>query len=161
MWRKKNFCLVWQKIFLKRYEKFLRPNSPCRERVSWESHLSLAIFTGIFSESSAYRELTLHIAAFYCTILLFDETSGLTNWFWYAVTAVKMASGKINVLCSSFCRSVMCKLLSSVCRQRTKCILGWYLCIEFNTICNNEEICVRLLLFPTGLSAKNWFRVFF
>lgn len=73
----------------------------------------------------------------------------LTNWFWYAVTAVKIASGNMKVLCCSLRRSVMWRFPSSVSRHRIKCILGWYLCIEFKTICKIKNI-------PHLLSIEEW-----
>jgi len=59
-----------------------------------------------------------------------------TNWFWYAVTAVKTDSGKTYVRYSSASRSVIgppCSL------HLMRCIRGWYRCMEFSTIWNQRR----------------------
>ena len=62
----------------------------------------------------------------------------LTNWFWYAVTAVKTVSEKIYVRNCSFSRLLIINWLlwcvSWSKRSLIKCIRGWYLCIELRTI---------------------------
>lgn len=135
------------KIFFSDMKKLRasRTNSPRRE--SWPQSRDADI-------QRSFRSLSRVNAAVYKSAVIRPDASGLTSWFWYAVTAVKMASLKTNVLCSSFWRSVMCKLLSSVCLQRTKCILGWYLCIEFSTICNNEKICRSIIASPDEIKRE-------
>lgn len=52
------------------------------------------------------------------------------------MTAVKTVSGNIKVLCCSLVKSVMGPPPSLT---FTRCIRGWYRCIEFNTICGKEN----------------------
>lgn len=62
------------------------------------------------------------------------------NWFWYAVTAVNTVSGKTNVLWSNSCSSFGVVGIFRPGYKRTKCIRGWYRCIEFNTIWNEKKL---------------------
>lgn len=62
----------------------------------------------------------------------------LTSWFWYAVTAVKIVSGKIYDLNSSFSNSVG-DVSVALPDLRTRWIRGWYLCMEFKTICKKKN----------------------
>lgn len=50
-------------------------------------------------------------------------TNLLTNWFWYAVTAVNTHSGNMNVLNSSCSKSVMGALIAPS-RRNTRCMRG-------------------------------------
>lgn len=61
------------------------------------------------------------------------------NWFWYAVTAVNTVSGNTNVLWSNSCNSFGVVGIFRPGYNRTKCIRGWYRCIEFNTIWNQKK----------------------
>ena len=71
----------------------------------------------------------------------------LTSWFWYAVTAVKMVSGKMKVRCFSIFKSVTGTLLDDGSDRRTKWIRGWYRCIEFNTIWKETQSISHCLFF--------------
>ena len=62
----------------------------------------------------------------------------LTCWFWYAVTDINWVSGKIWVLKFSLTFCCIENVWSSF--VLTMCIRGWYLCIEFKTICKREKI---------------------
>lgn len=67
------------------------------------------------------------------------------NWFWYAVTAVNTVSGKTKVLWSNSCKSFGVVGIFRPGYNRTKCIRGWYLCIEFSMSC--KEISWEIINF--------------
>lgn len=60
------------------------------------------------------------------------------NWFWYAVTAVKTVEGNTNVLCFKLANSDGTVGILCPGDNCTKCIRGWYRCIEFKTTWNRE-----------------------
>ena len=49
---------------------------------------------------------------------------------------MKIDSGNANVLCSSSSSDVIAIFVTS--ETLTRCILGWYLCMEFSTIYKNK-----------------------
>jgi hypothetical protein len=60
----------------------------------------------------------------------------LTRWFWYAVTAVNLVSGKIKVLKFSV-RAV--SVSSDLGGMYSTWNRGWYRCIELRMICNTPK----------------------